>query len=274
MLQDIDGVFDNTYRVLEIEDKDFVLYYKKGNILARNEEEVYSFPTCEELCLEKEEREKCIYGFAVDGEKYFIYITDKEAEAEGCGLFKLRGFERVYPRKTAFTGVAGGQLYRWYTGRRFCGKCGGEMVRGKNERMLSCKMCGSIEFPKISPAVIVGITNGDKILMTKYAGVHKHYALVAGFCELGETFEDTVRREVLEEVGLKVKNITYYKSQPWSVTDTLLAGFFCEVDGDDAITMDEGELSVAGWYSKDEIPESKQKTSLTSEMMEVFKNKK
>ena len=75
--------------------------------------------------------------------------------------------------------------------------------------------------------------------MTKYAGrQYTRYALIAGFTEIGETMEETVQREVLEEVGLKVKNITYYKSQPWGFAGDMLLGFFCELDGSDEIKMD------------------------------------
>ena len=138
--------------------------------------------------------------------------------------------------------------------------------------MLHCPKCGLVEYPKICPAVIVGITNGDKIVLSKYAGrEYKKYALIAGFAEIGESIEDTVRREVYEEVGLKVKNLQFYKSQPWSFTDTLLFGFFCQVDGDDTITMDERELSVAQWASREEVPEDPEGISLTREMMTVFK---
>lgn len=138
--------------------------------------------------------------------------------------------------------------------------------------MVHCPKCGLVEYPKICPAVIVGITNGDKIVLSKYAGrEYKKYALIAGFAEIGESIEDTVRREVYEEVGLKVKNLQFYKSQPWSFTDTLLFGFFCQVDGDDTITMDERELSVAQWASREEVPEDPEGISLTREMMTMFK---
>ena len=85
-------------------------------------------------------------------------------------------------------------------------------------------------FPVIAPAVIVGVTNGEQLLMTKYKGRDiPFYALIAGFTEIGETLEECVAREVMEEAGLRVKNIRYYKSQPWAIVDDLLAGFYCDV---------------------------------------------
>jgi NAD+ diphosphatase len=127
-------------------------------------------------------------------------------------------------------------------------------------------------FPKVAPAVIVGVINGDKILLTKYANrEYKRYALIAGFNEIGETIEGTVRREVMEEAGLKIKNIRYYKSQPWGFDSNLLMGFFCEVDGSDNIRLDENELSEAEWVARDDIPEYGENLSLTHEMMQVFK---
>ena len=109
--------------------------------------------------------------------------------------------------------------------------------------------------------------------MSKYAGrAYKNYALIAGFTEIGETVEQTVAREVMEEVGLKVKNIRYYKSQPWAFTDTLLMGFYCDLDGSDAIRLDENELAVAEWFTREEIPEPVSQESLTNEMILRFKN--
>ena len=130
-----------------------------------------------------------------------------------------------------------------------------------------------MEYPKICPAVIIGVTDGDRILMSKYAGrTYKKYALLAGFTEIGETVEQTVAREVMEEVGLKVKNIRYYKSQPWAFSDTLLMGFYCDLDGEDKITLDQDELALAEWFKRDEIPVEPSRDSLTNEMIIRFKN--
>jgi NAD+ diphosphatase len=139
--------------------------------------------------------------------------------------------------------------------------------------MLFCPDCGNMVYPKIAPAVIVGITDGDKILMTKYAGrEYKKYSLVAGFCEIGEAAEDTVRREVMEEVGLKVKNIRYYKSQPWGFDSNLLMGFFADLDGVNEITRDETELAVAEWIERKDTVGMNDGISLTREMIDVFCN--
>ena len=135
-----------------------------------------------------------------------------------------------------------------------------------------CEKCGNSEYPKIMPAVIVAVTNGDKILLSKYANrEYTRYALLAGFTEIGESVEETVRREVMEEVGLHVKNLKYYKSQPWAFSDTLLMGFFAEVEGNDRITLDREELAVAEWFPRQDIPASESDISLTSEMIEYFR---
>ena len=146
------------------------------------------------------------------------------------------------------------------------------MVHDDKERMMRCPDCGMMEFPKICPAVIIAVTHGDKILMSKYAGrEYKKYALLAGFNETGESIEETVRREVMEEVGLKVKNLRYYKSQPWAFSDTEMIGFFAELDGPDKIKLQEDELSEAGWYHRDEIPDETMMNSIGSELKMVFK---
>ena len=138
--------------------------------------------------------------------------------------------------------------------------------------MLYCDFCKQVEYPVISHAVIVAITNGDSILLSKYADrEYKKYALIAGFTEVGETVEETIQREVMEEVGLRVKNIRYYKSQPWSFTGSLLLGFFCDVDGDDTIHMDSNELSIAKWVKREEISDLDSDISLTNEMITQFR---
>lgn len=215
------------------------------------------------------------YLFSIDEIPYFMVRSAegdpalKLAEEEnqetfqedGSGKFSFQGpayFRIMQPEYQAFAAITAVQLFRWKESRKFCGCCGSRTEDSRTERALVCTKCGHTEYPKICPAVIVAVTDGDRLLMSRYKGrAYRGYALIAGFVEIGETFEETVRREVMEEVGLKVKNIRYYKSQPWAFTDTEMIGFFAELDGDDAIRLQEDELSEAGWYRRDEIPDRK-----------------
>ncbi|MBQ1409866.1 MAG: NAD(+) diphosphatase [Oscillospiraceae bacterium] len=179
------------------------------------------------------------------------------------------------PKEAVFAAAVSESLHRWYGANRYCGRCGQPMQDSETERARVCPACGLTVYPKICPAVIVAVTDGDRLLLTKYQGrAFRRYALVAGFAEIGEPIEDTVRREVLEETGLRVKQIRFYKSQPWVFTDSLLLGFWCELDGSDAVTVQESELSEARWHHRDEIPEDYSGISLTGEMIDAFRQGK
>ena len=276
MIQDITAVYHNEYKEQSPSVGDYIMFVNGRNVLVKKDSEEIEF-----LCYERLEMTEMSfqYLFAIDTEagrkKFFLGEAAKLPESvlneysyEQQNIFRVK-----QPKELAFAGVTACQLANWYQATRFCGTCGSSLVHDKKERMMRCPNCNAMYYPKISPAVIVAVTNGDKLLMTKYAGrSYKKYALVAGFAEIGETIEETVKREVMEEAGLKVKNIRYYKSQPWSFTDTLLLGFWCEVDGDDHITMDEEELSVAEWLDREEIPTEYDGISLTNEMIMRFKN--
>ena len=252
-----------------------------------------------------------IYLFAIDERQYFLYLPrtmqkvqggqDKQQAQEtkevqqtkglqqsqgssAAADLQLPGFESVKlseirrkkPQHRVFAAETAFHLYGWYRDNAFCGRCGTPTVADGKERMLRCPSCGNMIFPKIVPAVIVGVTRGNEILLTTYANrEYKRYALIAGFTEIGETAEQTVAREVMEEVGLPVKNIRYYKSQPWGFESDLLLGFYCDVDEEMAdssrITMDEQELASAEWVKREDMPEYPEEISLTHEMMMRFK---
>lgn len=217
------------------------------------------------------------YGFLIEERSYFIHAAalgelDGFMKQKGFSWFPLRIFRSIRPHVHAFAGISGSHLYHFRRDNRYCGRCGKPMEYGKKERSMVCSACGNTEYPKISPAVIVGVYDKDKLLLSKYAGrEYKKYSLIAGFCEFGESFADTLRRELMEEVGLRVKNIRYYKSQPWAFTQTMLAGFFAELDGEKTITLEEEELAEAEWFSRDSLPYNPSQISLTNEMIEYFR---
>lgn len=228
-----------------------------------------AFPTVAEAKPQTEPR----YLFSVDDTRFFT----AEADTEGFDVVPVGSLRHSQPQWLAFAGVTGWRIKTWYDSTRFCGKCGGRLAHSKTERAMVCPACGNTIYPTISPSVIVAVTNGDKLLLTRYQQSHsayRRYALCAGYIETGETAEDAVRRELMEEVGLRVKNIRYYKSQPWPFSGALLLGYFCEVDGSDEITRDDTELAEAVWVAREEMPDRSADVSMTSEMMEVFRNRK
>lgn len=272
MIQDIaPHIYKNEYKPERPEENSYIMHFEEGKLLAKIRNEEIEYPTFGEMQVcQPEIYEDATYLFTIDDMGFYLVDT-LECSSDYDWLDK-ESFRQARPLHMAFAGITAYQLHRWYEYHKFCGKCGSPMKKDEKERMLYCEKCHAMEFPKICPAVIVGVTDGNRLLLTKYAGrKFKKYALVAGFAEIGETIEETVRREVMEEVGLKVKNITYYKSQPWSFTDTLLFGFFCEVDGSSEVVLDEEELSVAEWFEKEDIPVTERTVSLTNEMILKFK---
>ena len=275
MIQDIgEHTFDNQYHPCPPDRESYALYYEDHAALVRKYPDRIEFPKFRDIeRLNEDIYEDAVYLFSIDGERYYLVEEINRERQSHFTMENTEIFRYAEPQYLAFAGITGYQLHNWYQSLRFCGKCGRRMKKDSKERMLYCESCHNMEFPKICPAVIIGVTDGDKILMSKYAGrTYKKYALLAGFTEIGETLEETVQREVMEEVGLKVKNIRYYKSQPWSFTDTLLMGFYCDLDGEAAITLDREELAMAEWFQRDEIPVEPERDSITNEMIIRFKN--
>ncbi len=284
----------------QMKDEDTAFVFEGRNVLCHVDEQAgISFPKAGELLAAGASREHFRYLFSIDDRPFWLFSSFEEdadarsvlagLKAKSCDpgscasghaedveytVETLRVLRRTKPKEECYAGETAYHLYVWYRDNSFCGRCGEHLEYSHKERAMICPSCGNVVYPKIAPAVIVGILNssGDKIVMTRYAGrEYKGHALVAGFCEIGETAEDTVRREVLEEVGLHVRNIRYYKSQPWGFDSNLLFGYYCTADEDEPIHMDDGELAKAVWVSRDEIGEEERNLSLTAEMILHFK---
>ena len=218
-----------------------------------------------------------IYLFSVDEDKYFLAPLGANLEKEGFEYYSVRQVRDKFedqPQIAVFAVFTAYHLWRWYADNRYCGRCRGQMAPGTAERALVCPECGNTVYPRINPAVIVGVRKGDCLLLTRYRTGYGHNALVAGFTEIGETLEETVKREVMEETGVEVTNISYYKSQPWGMAQDILAGFYCDAVGDGKIRMDEGELKYAEWVKREDIVLQPNNLSLTNEMMKMFKEGK
>lgn len=261
-------VYHNEYHKKEASPESFALVYETGKLLCSTEGGLH-YPTFRQLGLSTADS---VFLFAIDQVEFFRPAQKPAAMPQGFTYEPQVLLRTAQPRHMAYAGFVGGQLDGWYRDNRFCGRCGSELTPSEKERMLYCPKCGNMIYPKICPGIIVAVIHGDKLLLTKYAGrPNANWALVAGFTEIGEPVEKTVERELMEEVGLKVKDVTFYRSQPWAFSSSLLCGFFAHLDGPDTITLQTDELAEAGWFTADEIDLSADQMSLTREMIMLFK---
>ena len=278
MIQDIyPSKLDNSFKDIKPEDEDFVLVFSgEGKVYVGDDEGKMRFLTFADCkAKEKDAPFSAVYLFSVDDKRYFLLNNyGNGTRKSGFAYYTIREIRDRFSGEddvniyVAFTAY---HLWKWYSDNKFCGKCGSALNHSEKERAMVCPDCGNVIYPRINPAVIVGVIRGDCLLLTKYRRGYSHNALVAGFTEIGETLEETVAREVMEETGVKVKNIRYYKSQPWGMAQDMLTGFYCEADGDGEIHMDENELKYAEWVKREDIELQPNNLSLTNEMMKMFK---
>lgn len=258
---------DNKYYENSVPDDDsYVIFTDGKHIFMKETEDGITFPQYVDYSVDK-----YVYLFSVDGRRFFLGSGD----TGDLKQYTVKDMRSEKPLWISFAAAVAIHIYNWYKDNRFCGRCGKETVHKKDERAVICS-CGNIVYPRINPVVIAAVIHDGKILATRYSEGHsayRNYALVAGFVEIGETLEEAVKREVYEETGLRVENITYRQSQPWPYSQSLIAGFFCEVSGDCEIRLDEDELKEAVWLSPEEIPDLRQNRSLTAEMFWEFKNR-
>lgn len=274
MLQDIfPHIYHNEFVKKEIEPADYLLIYQGDSVLAQAETDLLQLPRLEQIQSYLPEGWRATHLFTIDEEHYYLLELIELAAPEGWTYIPSGKYRDMRPQERAFACGAAESLHRWFVGNRFCGRCGAQMGKSEIERALVCPECGNTVYPKICPGVIVAVVDGDRILLTQYAGRrYTRHALIAGFTEIGESVEQTVYREVMEEVGLRVKNLHFYKSQPWVLSDTLLMGFYAQLDGEEKIRLQEDELATAQFFHRSEIPQDYSLISLTGEMIDNFRN--
>ena len=268
MIQDIaPDRLDNAYKICTPCPGDSLLFFDDaGKIYVRIQSGQICFPAVKDTTAVS-----TIFLFSIGKTNYFLALTETGTELPGYEYESIRELRDRGQGKELFAAFTAWHLWKWYRDNRYCGCCGGENSLHETERALQCTNCGRVIYPRINPAVIVGVIKEDCLLITRYRTGFAHNALVAGFTEIGETLEETVAREVMEETGIRVKNIRYYKSQPWGMTQDILTGFFCEADGTGEIHMDQNELKYAEWVKRENIVLQPTDLSLTNEMMKQFK---
>lgn len=147
------------------------------------------------------------------------------------------------------------QIAQWFYDHRYCGRCGQKTGHDTIDRAKVCTSCELRFYPRLSPCMIVLVTRGEEILLAHHQRASRvMYSTLAGFVEAGESVEDCVKREVMEEVGISVNNLEYFRSQPWPFPNQLMLGFFAEYQAGD-IKIDPAEIIDARWFRYDELPQ-------------------
>lgn len=163
-------------------------------------------------------------------------------------------------------------LQHFFQNQKFCGHCASAMTIHKDLIAVHCPKCHYLNFPRISPSIIVGIRKGNEILLAHHAR-HRNpiFTVLAGFVEMGETVEQAVHREVFEEIGLKIKNLQYIASQPWSFPNSLMLGFIAEYESGELV-LQENEIKSAQWFdARHDLPVNiPEKTTIAHQLIQVL----
>ena len=248
--------------------------FREDKILVKQDDQVTSIPHLTDLTELKIKPIRKQYLGTLDGSPcYSSEIADDAIAPEG--MF-FRGLRELFGLiDTDLFGIAGRafQTVNWDRTHQYCGRCGTPTETKSDERAKACPKCELIHYPRISPAIIVAVMKENRILLARNARFpFKFYSVLAGFVEVGETFEECVKREVKEEVGIKVKNITYFGSQPWPFPNSLMVGFTADYDSG-KIKIDETEIQEAGWFTAHDLPLLPTKISIARRLIDWFVEK-
>lgn len=251
--------------------------FKKDKLMVKKEDVAYNLPTKRDLKGKNIELKYFQCLGALNEINCYCAEVDEILDDD---IYEFIGLREYFKRVDYNNFLVSGKallLLDFVRNNKRCGLCGSPMeIRpgGGDDRAIVCTACSNIIWPKIAPAIIVAVTKEDKLLLAHNSmfpdGV---YSVVAGFVEMGETFEQAVKREVYEETSIKVKNIEYFGSQPWPFPNSMMIGFTAEyLEGE--IEVDNYEILDAKWFSKKEIPGIYNKSiSISSQLIEWFLNK-
>lgn len=245
--------------------------FDKSNLLIKEIDNRIVIPESEDIDKIMDSINNQHYIGSLEGHPcYAASCPDNLVFPEGMKFYSLRKLFGIIDESLFWAASRALQIVDWDVTHKFCGACGTTTTKKVDENAKVCPNCGLISYPRISPAIIVAITRGDEILLAKNKGFRANfYSVIAGFVEPGETLEECLKREVREEVGIEVKSINYFGSQPWPFPNSLMVGFTAEYDKGEII-IGEDELLEAAWYTVDNLPPIPNKISIAGRLIDWF----
>ncbi len=265
--------FNNQFiRTDSIAENDYILHYNENSLLLKTNGDKFELPRKKEVSdILNINTTESTFLFSLNNVNCFLIRENSKVIADSFVYKEIGFFRTLQPQEIAWAGIVGFQLMNWYLQNKFCGQCGSKTKEKPDERAMICPKCNTVVFPKISPAIIVAITCNNKILLAHNSNFDENrYSLVAGYVDIGESLEETVVREVREEVGLDIKNIRYYKSQPWPFSGSMMIGFFAEADDRQPICPDNIEITEAKWFTRGNLPNHPPTISIAGELIDKF----
>lgn len=251
--------------------KAFWFLLKKSKLLLKRINDKITIPTSEEISSIINQLTNKHYIGSIDGlpcytAKYPINQVLPQ-DMEFCDLRQLYG---QIDESLFLAGGRGIQIIAWDETHKFCGSCGTPTETKVEEHAKVCPSCGLTCYPRLSPAVIVAVTKGNELLLARNKSFTvDFYSVIAGFVEPGETLEDCIKREIREEVGIEVKNINYFGSQPWPFPNSLMIAFTAEYDKGD-LRIGENELLHADWFTVHNLPKIPNKISIARQLIDWY----
>ncbi|MFO7657294.1 MAG: NAD(+) diphosphatase [Bacteroidales bacterium] len=253
-----------------IGENDYILHYHDNSLLLKIEGEDFVLPQKKDFP-EMAGSGKHTFLFTLDDLPCFLLWDNPNADSARYLYKDISIFRNMKQQEYAWISLAGFQLMNWYIQNRFCGNCGTATQHKSDERAIVCLVCGLVVYPNISPAIIVAVISNDKLLLARGSNfTGSWYSLIAGYVDIGEPLEETVAREVKEEVGLDVWNIRYFKSQPWPLSGSIMIGFVAEADEHQPLTINNKEIADAAWFTRGLLPEHPPVLGISGEMIEKF----
>jgi NAD+ diphosphatase len=259
-----------------IEPAYWFLFYRDELLISADEKQGNHIPYFESVETIRSGLSDIQYLGTIDGKESYMACLTERAVPEGQGhvLMPLRKAYGAIDDEWYWLANRAYHLINWKQRNLFCGCCGAAMNSSADEVALVCGGCKNIVYPRISPAVIVAVTKGDEILLAHSARfIGPMYSIIAGFVEAGETLEECVRREIMEEVGLKVRNVKYVSSQPWPYPDSFMIAFTAEYEAGE-IKIDQKEITDAGWYTRHNLPELPSRVSVARRLIDAWLSEK